>query len=501
MKKILKIIRNYIGKHLLNLLIKLKRFNCLYSFTKYFPKSKYKAIQSLMHRGYLDLAYEIAKDYTPKEHEKLLIERVLFMHKVKKNGYKSLPYSFHIQNNLKPLFIVHNSLPYEHAGYAIRTHTIVTHLKKQNIEVDVVTRAGYPWDLIKHRDKDYKKIDIIDGIKYIRLNDKKKTFKKGTDRTYIKVYADAIEKEIQKNHYTILQAHSNYLNGLAMLEVAAKLKLPALYEIRGLWHITRTTLDPHFKYAGMYEYEQEMELSIARKVHRVIVISKALQNLLISFGINKEKIRVIPNAVDLKKFHPIKKNNTLVKQYNLENKFVIGFLGSLTAYEGLKELILSVDNLVEIENYANIVLMIVGDGRERKNLEKLTQSKNIIFTGRVAFQEVNNYYSLFDICPFPRNNVEVCRYVPPLKPLEAMAMQKAIIVSDVAPLLEMVEDNQTALVCKADSIEDLKAKILILYKDKQKCNQLAINARKFVEQHRNWSNISKQYKEIYNEFQ
>jgi glycosyltransferase involved in cell wall biosynthesis len=196
----------------------------------------------------------------------------------------------------------------------------------------------------------------------------------------------------------------------------------------------------------------------------------------------------------------LSKDKTLCEKYNLQGKTVVGFLGSLTKYEGIKELVIAVNELTK-ERYNDLVLMIVGDGKEKEALEALVESKNIIFTGRVPFEEVDKYYSLFDICPFPRNDYEVCRYVPPLKVLEAMAMQKAIIVSDVAPLLEMVENEKTALVCKSNSIEDLKMKILELYREKQKRIILGSNAKEWVKKERNWLEVSKQYKEIYNEFQ
>jgi glycosyltransferase involved in cell wall biosynthesis len=393
---------------------------------------------------------------------------------------------------------VHNSLPYDKAGYAIRTHSIVTNLKDE-IDLEVVTRAGYPWDLLKHRGLPFKEKDIIDGVEYIRLFDKNKTFKKGSDLNYINVYADEIIRIVKEKNSTILHASSNYLNALATLKASETLKLPVVYEMRGLWYVTRTTLDPHFKDNGMYEYEHQMEKSCAMYADRVVVISEALKNLVISWGVEAQKIKVIPNAVDITKFQPLSKDKTLCEKYNLQGKTVVGFLGSLTKYEGIKELVIAINELTK-EGYDDIVLIIVGDGREKIYLESLVESKNIIFTGRVSFEEVDKYYSLFDICPFPRNDYEVCRYVPPLKVLEAMAMQKAIIVSDVAPLLEMVENEKTALVCKADSVIDLKIKILELYANQDKIAHLGYNARIWVQTNRNWSEVSKKYEEIYNGF-
>ena len=90
MKKTIKIIRNYIGKYLLKFLIYAKKFDTFPIFVKFFPKSTYKATHELLKRGYLNLAYETIKDYTPKEHEKHIKQRVLSMIEIRDNDIHML---------------------------------------------------------------------------------------------------------------------------------------------------------------------------------------------------------------------------------------------------------------------------------------------------------------------------------------------------------------------------------------------------------------------------
>ena len=192
----------------------------------------------------------------------------------------------------------------------------------------------------------------------------------------------------------------------------------------------------------------------------VITISEALKNLIVSWGVDDAKVTVIPNAVDTSLFTPQLKSTHLIEKYNLKDKIVVGFIGSITAYEGLEYLISAVEELLS-DGY-NLSLLIVGDGKEKNRFEKLAKSKEIIFTGRVPYSDVEEYYSVLDMCVYPRNDYEVCRYVPPLKPLEAMAMKKAVIVSDVAPMLEMVQNGVTGLVSQANNKDSLKDKIILL---------------------------------------
>ena len=452
-----------------------------------------------MQRGYLNLAYEVVANRVPKEYEVHIKDRIESMVKIKTHNeiVEKIPKKQIEKTSI--LFAVHNSFPYDKAGYAVRTDNIATALQNNEIKLTIATRAGYPWDLQKHREVgNNSKNDCVNGINYIRLDDKEKTFKKGADSNYISIYAEGLVKEAKKLDVTIIHGHSNYLNGLAAVEASNILMIPSVYEIRGLWHVTRLTKDPNYKYGGMYDYEQEMVTGTARASDAVITISHALKKLIVSWGINENKVHVIPNAVNISLFRPQEKNISLIQKFGLEDQFVVGFIGSLTTYEGLTELVLAVDALI-IEGF-NIALLIVGEGDEKVKLEKTASSKNIIFTGRVDFSDVEQYYSIFDMCAYPRNDYEVCRYVPPLKPLEAMAMKKPIVVSNMEPLLEIVQDKFNGLVCKADDVDSLKDAITALYNNKNLREELADNAYTWVTENRSWDLVAKKYVDVYNSF-
>ncbi len=468
---------------------------------KFFPKNTFWLSSRLIQIGYLDAALKLVTqtEVSIKKHELPIQDRVLSMDKIRNNGLSIAPVIKEPIEKVNVLFAVHNSLPYDKAGYALRTHAIVTKLQKNSINLMVATRAGYPWDLQKHKHLDGSaRENVIDSIKYLRLADDDKTFKKGSDFNYIKNYSDELIKTAKKNDITILHAHSNYLNALSAIKASNELGVPSVYEVRGLWHFTRLTQDPSYKYNGMFDYEQEMVKGAAKAADAVVTISDALKNLIVSWGIDSEKIIVVPNAVDTSLFNPQEKSKNLIEKHNLHGKIVVGFIGSITGYEGLDNLIVAVDELIA-DKY-NISLIIVGDGNGKNKFEKIAKSDQIIFTGRVPFSNVGEYYSVFDICVYPRNNSEVCRYVPPLKPLEAMAMKKAVIVSDVAPLLEMIEDKQTGLVCKADDIDSLKGAVIKLYENKDLRERLATNANKWVVKNRSWDLVAEKYHEIYNSF-
>jgi len=499
-----------------DMILKIKRKIIRKIFSYFFKRKKFKTIvrlsdkymlntegywtaQQLLNRGYLNNASEVIKNVSYKKEFDTLIRRIESMIEIRDNGLKINKIQKKNITHINALFCVHNSLPYDKAGYAIRTEHIVNTLKKQGLTFKVVTRPGYPWDLKKHRENLHKGVyDELNDIDYIRLEDSEKKFKRGVDTDYINMYAYELEKVAIQNDTSVIHAHSNYFNALSAIEAANRLKIPSVYEVRGLWHMTRLTLDANYRYAGMFTYEEAMEIGAMHASDAVVTISQSLKSLIVSWGINASKIHIIPNTIDTTHFIPMRRSEKLVEKYKLEGKTVIGFIGTLSNYEGLKELICAVDEL--IEEGLNIVLMIVGDGREKENLENSAKSEHIIFTGRVAFEEVKEYYTLLDICPFPRNNVEICQYVPPLKILEAMAMEKAVIVSNVVPLCEIIDDGVNGLVCETDNVESLKEKIVQLHHDISLRETLGKNSRVWVGENRSLEDMSLRYMALYNSF-
>ena len=107
-------------------------------------------------------------------------------------------------------------------------------------------------------------------------------------------------------------------------------------------------------------------------------------------------------------------------------------------------------------------------------------------TGRVPHDEVESYYSLIDVCPFPRKPWEVCEMVSPLKPFEALAMEKAVVVSGVRALREIIDDKVTGRVFEAGSPEALADALQTLLDDADARRNYGIAGRQWVQENRTW---------------
>ncbi|MFV8387567.1 glycosyltransferase family 4 protein [Vibrio parahaemolyticus] len=400
--------------------------------------------------------------------------------------------------NQRVLMALHSSAPYDCAGYWHRTSSLLSSLKSQGLLVSCATRPGYPWDLQKHRDLERVHVDLIENVEFHRLCSKSSPYKRGSDLDFIDDYAMQLANLAKSKGVSVIHGHSNYLNGLAAIQAAKKGGIYSVYEARGFWHITQQAKTPGYENTELFEYESKMELYALNGADSVVTLSNAMKTLMVNWGVEENKIHVMPNAVDTEKFTPINPNVAIRNQWG-KDSFIVGFIGSLTTYEGLADLIKATSALVTQGH--NIHLVIAGTGPIEAELKKQASGlKFVHIVGRIPHEEVIQWYSCFDLCVYPRTDDVVCRYVPPMKVLEAMAMEIPVIVSDLAPLREMIEHGVTGLVCQPSNVESLSSTIELAIRDLDQLKRLGSNGRQWVIENRTWKVNAKRYKSLYESF-
>ena len=239
---------------------------------------------------------------------------------------------------------------------------------------------------------------------------------------------------------------------------------------------------------------------MVKNVASVTTICDGLKQDLVSRGVSAEKITLIPNAVDISKFSgPTETRKDLIDSLNLEDKTVLGFIGSFYDYEGLDILLSSMKSI--LSRVPNACLLLVGGGPEEENLKaqtkKLHLGNRVIFTGRVPHDKVQDYYNLVDIFVYPRKKMRLTDLVTPLKPLEAMAQHKLVAASDIGGHRELIEDGKTGMLFEPDKPAALAIKIAELVEIKDEWPKIHAAGRHYVEEVRNWKNSISNYPAIY----
>ncbi|EKF43962.1 hypothetical protein NA8A_04100 [Nitratireductor indicus C115] len=176
---------------------------------------------------------------------------------------------------------------------------------------------------------------------------------------------------------------------------------------------------------------------------------------------------------------------------------VIGYIGSFVDYEGLDHLIQAC-GLLKSRGLTFRLLLVGGDKGGADSKHTLTRDLHsiacdvgivdwLIMPGRIPHEEVANYYSLIDIAPLPRKPVRVCELVSPLKPVEAMAMGKAVVVPDMPAVSEAVQHEKTGVIYEKGNVLSLSDALANLIENPEKQVKLGNAARAFILENRTWS--------------
>jgi glycosyltransferase involved in cell wall biosynthesis/predicted glycoside hydrolase/deacetylase ChbG (UPF0249 family) len=396
------------------------------------------------------------------------------------------------------LHLVGKSLPHVQAGYSVRTSYVVRSQKEAGLDPHVVTLLGFPWD---HGITEAGTCENVGGIDHYRLAVPEGTSARLDDR--LAVNLRQLIDLTRRLRPAVLHAASDYRNALLANALGQAFGIPVVYEVRGFWEETwrskRQDADP--TQAAAYHWRRDRELACMLAATHVVTLADVMKGELIARGIPADSITVVPNAVDTDAFVPTTREAGLAAEIGIApDETVLGYISSFATYEGISFLIEAVARLVRRGH--RVRALLVGDGEERERLKAQARSLGIEdrvhFTGSVPHTDILRYYGLIDVFVVPRTPDRVSQLVTPLKPYEAMAAGRAVVVSDVAALREMVIPGETGLTFRAGDAAHLSVVAESLVRQPEQRAALGRAAREWVCRHRTWSQNGERYAALMN---
>jgi glycosyltransferase involved in cell wall biosynthesis len=273
-----------------------------------------------------------------------------------------------------------------------------------------------------------------------------------------------------------------------------------VYEVRSLWEDAATERGSTKEGSLRYLATRHMETLLAQRVDAVACICDGLRHELSERGVGAERIHVVPNGVDVDRFTPRPPDRDTRDRFGFAERTVVGYIGSFFGFEGVVDLVEAIARLAS-QGRDDIAGLIVGAGETYEACREIAGrhglADRIAHPGQVAPDAVDALYSAIDVLAYPRRSLRITELVTPLKPLEAMAMEKAVIGSDVGGIRELVQDGVTGLLYRAGSIDDLVAKVDLLVRDADQRRRLGQNGRQWVVTQRDWKQILPKYAQVY----
>lgn len=399
--------------------------------------------------------------------------------------------------NPKILHILDHSLPV-HSGYAFRSQAIVLAQKAKGWYPVVITSP-------KHEENPnivWKEQELVGDILCYRTPKAEGSPFPGVSE--IKLMGCLYKRlgtVIQQERPDILQAHSPILTAIPAIRMAKRYRLPVVYEMRSLWEDAAVSRGVYGQRSWKYRVARALETWVCRSVDHTTVLCEGIKEDLILRGISREKLTVIPNGVDATMFCPAQPDLGFQAKWRLEGRKIIAFMGSFFRWEGLDLLVDACKILSQERN--DIMLLLIGHGETERELRtqvnRLGMESHVVWPGAIPQRQLPGIYALVDVLAYPRPSMRLTELVTPLKPLEAMAMGKAIVASDVGGHQELIRHDQTGVLFKAGDVGGLARALHRVLTDDPLRKALEEKGRQWVLEHREWAKTIEGYSSVYSQ--
>lgn len=292
-----------------------------------------------------------------------------------------------------------------------------------------------------------------------------------------------------------------YENALKGLALAHSHHLPFVYEVRSFHEHTWTALFDGIEDTEMTRRRMEQENRCMAAADAVVTISDAMADQLEQRGIKRERIFVVPNSVEQHFLEgpDVEAVDAFRREYALGGKTVLGYISTIARREGHAVLCEAMAQLVG--GRSDLHLLLVGDGSNREDVEALVEdlgiADSVTFTGQVDHSRVAAAYAAIDLFVVPRLPDYASDHVTPMKPIEAMAMRRPLIMSDRPVSRELLGDEERGLFFKTGDAGDLARVINVAIADTKGRARRVEAARQWVEDTRLWRDNVALYDKVY----
>lgn len=193
---------------------------------------------------------------------------------------------------------------------------------------------------------------------------------------------------------------------------------------------------------GLPRIARWVEGRIWRGADVVLPVTRVLAQHVSARGVPDERIVVVPNGINEAHFAGAPRAEDAKQAIGWPGALVLGFTGFVRDWHGVDRV---VRWLASERAPAHARLLVVGDGPARPDLEALSRElglgDRVRFTGVVPRSQVPAHVAAFDIALQPA----VVPYASPLKLFEYLALGRAIVAPSVPNILEVLIDEENAL--------------------------------------------------------
>ena len=333
---------------------------------------------------------------------------------------------------MRILFLTENFPPETNAA-ATRVYERALYWVRDGHQVTVLTSApnfpeGRLFDGYRNR---WHQVEDMDGIRVVRV----KTFIARNAGVALRtldfisfMMSAFVAGLFEKRPDVVCSTSPQFFAAVGGWMIAACRRRPFVFELGDLWPASIVAVGAMKKSFGLRLVEK-LELFLYRRSAAVAALTHAFKRNLVSRGISAVKIRVVRNGVDAGRYGPRPRDTGLTAELGLNDKFVIGYVGTHGMAHALETVL---DAAAQLQDEDDIRILFAGAGAARDGLIRKAEAENLsnaVFLPMQPKERVPDVWSLCDVALVHLKNDPAFSEVIPSKIFEAMAMGLPILIA------------------------------------------------------------------------
>ena len=330
------------------------------------------------------------------------------------------------------LFLTENFAPETNAA-ASRVYERACYWVRWGHQVTVVTCApnfprGTLYDGYRNR---WHQTEVMDGVRVVRV----KTYmapNRGIMRRsldFLSFGVTGFMAALFETRPDVVAATSpQFFAAVSGYGVGALRRLPFVFEVGDLWPASIAAVGA-VRNSLPLKILEKVELYLYRRAAAVVALTQGIKDDLVARRISPDKIAVVTNGVDLSRYGPRPRDTALAEAWELNGKFVVGYVGTHGMSHALGNVL---DAAERLRNAPDIVFLFVGAGAERERLIADAARRglsNVVFQEMQPKAKMPAVWSLCDVALAHLKNAPLFAGALPSKMFEAMGMGLPILLA------------------------------------------------------------------------
>lgn len=379
---------------------------------------------------------------------------------------------FHGHNIDMHILFLSDNFPPETNAPATRLYEHAIHWIKAGHQITIITCApNFPeGKLFAGYRNAWRQVEMLDGMRVVRM------------KTYITANEGFIKRSLDYLSFMLMGFVGGLFEKRPDLVVATSPQFfaaiggwvlsvvkwrPFVFELRDLWPASIMAVGAMQK-TFIIRILEHIEIFLYHRADAIIPVTHAFKKDLIDRGIDGNKIHVVINGVDLSRYVPQPRDTKIATEFNLQDKFVAGYMGTHGMAHALPKVLEAAELLLD---EPQIVFFFAGSGAERSKVELIVAEKklhNVRLIPRQPKERMPQLWSLCNISIVPLRNTPVFSTVIPSKIFESMAMGVPILMSlPEGEATDMIKSTGSGICVPPENPRAMADALLMLAKQKE----------------------------------